>query len=99
MLPKILTAWILTAAAFAAQVVEGRVVNTVTGNGIPDVSVEMLAMGQTAYRATTGAAGRFRIEAIQDGSYTALYAAAKFRPAHDGADELSGSPPVPSRCA
>jgi protocatechuate 3,4-dioxygenase beta subunit len=85
MLPKILTVWILTAAALAAQLVEGRVVNTATGNGVPDVSVGLLAMGQTAYRATTDAAGRFRIEAVQDGWYTPYYKSANFRPAHDGA--------------
>jgi hypothetical protein len=42
-------------------------------------------MGQTAYRATTDAAGSFRIESVNDGSYIPYYQSAKFRPAHDGA--------------
>jgi hypothetical protein len=85
MLRKILAAWILTTAALAAQTVEGRVINSATGNGIPDVSVGLLGMGQTAYRATTDATGRFRIEAVKEGSYTPYYKAADFWPARDGA--------------
>jgi protocatechuate 3,4-dioxygenase beta subunit len=85
MLRKTLAACILTASALAAQVVEGRVVNTANGNGVPDASVGLVAMGQTAYRASTDATGRFRIEGVKDGAYTAFCTAAKFRSAHDGA--------------
>jgi len=85
MLRIVLTACILTAGALAAQTVEGRVTNTATGDGIPDVSVGLLGMGQTAYRATTDATGRFRIEGVKDGSYTPFYKAANFWPARDGA--------------
>jgi len=38
----------------AAQTpVEGRVIDTATGSGIPDVSVGLLGLGQMAYTATT----------------------------------------------
>jgi hypothetical protein len=73
-----LFAWILLAAPVSAQVVEGRVINIATGNGIPDVLVRLLAMGQVDYRATTDQTGRFRMEAVKDGSYTVVYSAANF---------------------
>jgi hypothetical protein len=79
-----LLAWILLAAPLAAQVVEGRVINTATGNGIPNVSVGLLAMGQVDYRATTDSMGRFRVESVKDGSYTVFYSAPNFTPKDDG---------------
>jgi hypothetical protein len=98
MLRKTLAAWILSAAALAAQVVEGRVVNTATGNGIPDVAVRLFTLGQTAYTATTDATGGFRIEAVKDGSYTAFYNVPNFRPARLGASQqfqvTAGAGPV-----
>jgi hypothetical protein len=82
MSPKTLVAcalagWILT-AALGAQTVDGRVTNSATGAGIPGVSVGLVGLGQTAYTTTTDDAGRFRIEAVKDGSYTPFYKAANF---------------------
>lgn len=79
-----LLAWILLAAPLAAQVVEGRVINTATGNGVPNVSVGLLAMGQVDYRATTDLMGAFRMESVKDGSYTVFYSAPNFTPMEDG---------------
>jgi hypothetical protein len=98
MLRKTFAAWILTAAALAAQVVEGRVVNIATGNGFPNVSVGLFALGRTAYTATTDATGGFRIEAVKDGSYTAFYNVPNFRPARVAASRpfqvTAGAGPV-----
>jgi hypothetical protein len=77
----LLCAFLISAAIMTAQTVEGTVVNTVTGVGIPDVQVQL---GTTAIRppsasepisrpkirgATTDAQGRFRFEDVADGSY------------------------------
>jgi len=74
MLRAMLATWML-AGALAAQTVEGHVVSSTTGAGIPDVAVSLLQAGGTAYRATTDSQGRFRIEAVKNGTYTAIYAA------------------------
>src|SRR5882724_8898451 len=79
MLRMILAAWILTAAALTAQTVEGHVVNSVTGDGIPGVTVYLFQGGQAAYSTTTGPLGRFRIDAVKDGAYNASYVARDFR--------------------
>jgi len=81
MLRMTLAAWILTAGALAAQTVEGRVINTATGSGIPDVAVGLVGSGQVDYRATTDATGHFRMDAVKDGSYTPFYNNPNFTPA------------------
>lgn len=78
-----LVACFLASAAFAAQVVEGRVVNAATGAGIPGVKVRLfLVPGAPAdgSSATTDAQGRFRIEGLAVGAYAARYTAAGFAP-------------------
>jgi hypothetical protein len=60
------------------------VINTATGNGIPNVSVGLLAMGQVGYRATTDLTGGFRMESVKDGPYTVTYSAANFTPKPGG---------------
>lgn len=79
MLRKILAVWLLTTAASAAQTVEGRVINSTTGLGIPDVDVALNQPGQDGYSATTDAQGRFRIEDVKEGSYSAMYNARNFQ--------------------
>ena len=78
--PKFLAAWILTAGALAAQTVEGRVINSATGSGIPDVAVGLLGSGQVDYRAITDGTGHFRIDAVKDGTYSPFYIAPNFSP-------------------
>jgi hypothetical protein len=80
MLRVILVAWILAARAFAAQIVEGQVVNSATGVGISGVAVSLVQSGKIAYSATTDLQGRFRIEAVRDGTYTANYSVRSFWP-------------------
>lgn len=79
MLPVILAAWSVAGAVLAAQTVDGHVVNSVNGVDIPGVRVVLLQGGRIAYSATTDTEGRFRIEAVKDGAYTAGYRARGFR--------------------
>jgi hypothetical protein len=76
----ILIASVLAAAAFAAQTVDGHVVNSVTGIDIPGVTVNLLQAGEVAYSATTDSQGLFRTEAVKAGAYTASYLARGFWP-------------------
>jgi len=79
MLRAILTTWILAAAAFATQSVEGHVVNAVTGVDLPGARVSLFQSEGVAYSAITDSEGRFRIEAVRDGAYSAGYEARGFR--------------------
>jgi hypothetical protein len=84
----ILPAFIAAALIIAAQTVpqtptqtvEGRVLNSVTGAGIPGAKVDLLQIqpGKIAYSATTDALGNFRIEGVKDGAYTVNYDARGF---------------------
>jgi len=56
-------------AIFAAQIVEGHVVNSVTGTDISGARVTLTQNGDMAYTATTGPQGRFRIDNVVDGNY------------------------------
>ncbi len=80
MLRVILGVWILAFAAVAEQTVEGHVVNSATGAGVPGVAVNLVQAGLLAYSATTDSQGRFRIEAVKDGTYSANYSAGGFWP-------------------
>ncbi|HXB74938.1 MAG TPA: carboxypeptidase-like regulatory domain-containing protein [Candidatus Acidoferrales bacterium] len=80
MLRVILIASMLAAAAFAAQTVDGHVVNSVSGIDIPGVAVNLVQAGEVAYTATTDSQGHFRIEAVKAGTYTANYTARGFWP-------------------
>jgi hypothetical protein len=80
----------LWAAGAAAQSVEGSVVDSLTGNGIPGVKVDLVAVSTSvenddpgppgaqpaAYSATTDDQGRFRLEAVKAGTYTPRFRAA-----------------------
>jgi hypothetical protein len=76
----ILIASMLAAVAFAAQTVDGHIVNSVTGIDIPGVAVNLVQAGKAAYSATTDSQGHFRIEAVETGTYTANYTARGFWP-------------------
>jgi Carboxypeptidase regulatory-like domain len=76
----ILVASMLAVVAFAAQTVNGHVVNSVTGIDIAGVAVKLVQAGEVAYSATTDAQGQFRIEAVKAGAYTASYLARGFWP-------------------
>lgn len=69
--------WMLPACVWAAQIVEGRVVNAANGVGIAGVNVVLMG-GEDPYRVTTDSEGRFRIEGVADGSYRAIYRARGF---------------------
>jgi hypothetical protein len=96
-LRNILAAWILAAAALAAQTVEGHVVDSVTGIGIPDVAVEIFRDFAKVYAPTTDIQGRFRLEDVQEGVYTVFYKAPNYQPAREGGSQfkvVKGAGPV-----
>jgi hypothetical protein len=66
---------LLCAACGMAQSIQGTVVNSVTGSGIPNVKVELMWSGDFAYAATTDNQGRFVFEHVQEGAYTVSYTA------------------------
>ena len=68
----LLLATVCTAAAFSATV-DGRVVNSFTGEGVPGVTVSLAKAGATAYSAVTDDQGRFRIADVPEGTYTPTY--------------------------
>jgi hypothetical protein len=109
MLRKVLAAWILAATALAAQTavadptaladhtIEGHVVDSVTGVGIPEVAVEIFRDFAKVYAHATDIQGRFRIEDVEEGSYTVFYKAPNYQPARDGGSQfkvVKGAGPV-----
>ncbi|HEY7391115.1 MAG TPA: carboxypeptidase-like regulatory domain-containing protein [Bryobacteraceae bacterium] len=85
----VLTGWLLFAGALAGQSVEGRVVSATTGNGIARARVSLfpegrdlrsMPAGTPAPIAFTDSQGRFRIEPMLEGVYTARYTAAGYCP-------------------
>lgn len=62
----------------AAQTVEGTVVNSVTGDGVAGVQVDLIQGGEKYYSATTDAHGHFLFDHVQDGAYTANYSSPDF---------------------
>jgi hypothetical protein len=76
---RLVSALLGFAAALAAQTVDGLVINSVTGVGVPDVEVQLRTSAAPADRparaassrqeASTDAQGRFRFEALESGNY------------------------------
>ena len=62
----------LLGACAVAQTVEGTVINSVTGNGIPAMRVEIRPVaGKVGYSTTTDAQVHFLVEGVQAGTYAA----------------------------
>jgi hypothetical protein len=76
----ILIACLLAAGVFAAQTVDGHVVNSVTGIGVAGVAVNLIRDDKVAYSAATDLHGHFRIDKVEAGSYIATYTARGFWP-------------------
>jgi hypothetical protein len=69
---KFYCALVILETCAVAQTVEGSVINSVTGNGLPAVRVEIrAAAGKTTYSTTTDAQGHFLVEGVQAGTYMA----------------------------
>ena len=90
MLRMLFFAGISAASSFAAQTIEGHVVNALTGADLPNVSVMLgqMTMNPTGgpYRATTDSRGRFRIEGVAEGSYIATYRTSGFWTPYEPSD-------------
>jgi Carboxypeptidase regulatory-like domain len=69
---RLCAAFLIFCSVLSAQVIEGTVVDSVTGAAISGASVEIENAGKAPYRATSNAQGAFRIEGVADGTYTAL---------------------------
>lgn len=65
-------AFILSTFTSAAQVIEGTVVDTVSGAPIAEASIQISNAGAPSYGATSDAHGAFRMDGVPDGNYTAL---------------------------
>jgi hypothetical protein len=69
---RLFGAFLIFCSALSAQVIEGTVVDSVTGAAISGASVQIENAGKAPYQATSNAQGAFRIEGVADGTYTAL---------------------------
>jgi hypothetical protein len=76
---RLLTAWILTVAALAAQSIDGRVVNSATGAAIPGADVTIFRDGGKVLAATTDVHGSFHVSDVPEGAYTACFKAEGYR--------------------
>lgn len=88
---------LLFAAGACGQSVEGTVINSVTGAGIGGAKV-VLQRGETpAFSATADATGHFRIEGVNDGSYSVRYTADRYFSSRRNPpiQVIAGAAPVP----
>jgi hypothetical protein len=78
--------WLMFLATCAsAQTIEGSVVNSETGTGIPAVSVFLQPVsGEKHYSATTDALGHFQFKDVEAGTYTFQYVSRDYLPSDMG---------------
>jgi hypothetical protein len=93
--------WLVAATAALAQksgLVEGRLTNSVTHQGIPEARVTLTSLlGKTEYTARTDDSGDFRIANLPRGEYTARFQAAGFMDLEPGHPALRIFTVVPGR--
>jgi len=77
-MPRLAPILMLWGACAAAQTVQGTVVDAATGRGIAGAEGELLQGDQAVYSATADDSGRFRIEAVKEGTYRAIYSADRY---------------------
>jgi Carboxypeptidase regulatory-like domain len=78
---RLLLSFMTLGISAVAQTVEGTVINSVTGNGIPAIQVEIkAAAGKTRYSTVTDAQGHFLVEGVQTGAYTASSSSPDYSP-------------------
>jgi hypothetical protein len=70
----------MVAASSFAQSLEGRIVNSKTGEGIAGMKIT-IARSDAIYPVTSGPDGRFSLDNLSDGSYTARYVTEGYWPA------------------
>ena len=75
---KLVYALVLAAAAARAQSVAGIVTNSLTGNGLAGVKVEILKSDRPTVTVITDAAGRFVVETLEPGTYAVRYSSAGY---------------------
>jgi hypothetical protein len=83
---------LLLSTVSLAQTITGHVTNSATSVDIPAVTVNLIRSGQVAYSAATDSQGRFRIDRIQPGIYTAHYTARGFSPIPNFLVDTPGGP-------
>jgi hypothetical protein len=95
MMPRLLTSialcLLLAPCAAAAQVVQGRAVDALSGNPVSDVSVRIDADGKQFGTTVTDSAGRFTLRAASGGSYRLTTSHIAFAPVEATVDVGSGA--------
>ena len=82
---KLAAAFLAICSGLFGQVIEGTVVDSVSGAPISGASVEIENAGKTPYQAVSDAQGAFRIDGVADGAYTAFALKAGFQTVQDEA--------------
>jgi hypothetical protein len=77
---KLMAMLVLSAVSTLAQAVEGRVVNSATGEGIAAIEVRIHKGATVVSTLSTDANGRFTVHDLTDGDYTATYATREYFP-------------------
>jgi hypothetical protein len=82
---KLFGTFLAICSGLCAQVIEGTVVDSVTGAPISGASVQIESARTTPYQAVSDAQGAFRIEGVADGAYTAFALKTGFQTVQDEA--------------
>lgn len=84
---SLIAVFFLAGASMAAQTVEGRVVDALTGQPIPNAQVMLLVQqGRPEYRANANDQGQYRIENVKAGTYTPRFSAPDYWPSFNPVD-------------